>query len=103
MTSTLEFAVGDGGLGCIGFSGARGEGDSEPETKVAELLPPSVLVEKTQLSSTSPSGDLCQVLSSLDPSEKGPTESISIPELFFTSMTSPVLSSHCCESLPTIR
>src|SRR5829696_4555010 len=103
MTPTLEFAVGDGGgPGCIGFSGARGEGDSEPETKVAELLPPSVLVEKTQLSS-SPSGDRCQVLSSLDPSEKGPAESISIPELFFTSMTSPVLSSHCCESLPTIR
>src|ERR671923_945217 len=102
MPSKLGFAAG-GGPDFIGFSGASGFGDPGSETEAAELLiPPSVLLEKTQLSC--PLGDRCQLSSSLAPSEKGPTESISIPELFLNSMTSPALSSHCCcKSLPTTK
>lgn len=98
MTSTLEFPEGDGS-DCIVCSGASARGDSGSETKVAKLEAPSVLLEKTQLSS--PFGDRCQVASPFSPSEKGPTESVSVPELFLNSMTSPPLSSHC-EFLPTI-
>jgi len=65
MISTPEFAEGDVGSGrCVGRSDVYSEGYSGSKTKLPKLAPPRVLlVEKAQLSS--PSGDRCQVDSSL--------------------------------------